>query len=163
MQRERFWFATAMAAAPVVLLLLTMTPRIEMLGGGAIEGHVSVQGRPMAGGFILFVPEDSNADSAVGWIDEQGHFAMGPRWHRQGGSGETRFRICLIPQPRHGSREAAQGPDWAGAIEAWAEVDRGAKAVTGLASGFPERLSDPKTSNLEVRLDSGPAQVDIAL
>src|SRR5262249_48829135 len=115
MQRERFWFGTAMAAVPVVFVLLIMTPRVEVLEAGPIEGHVSIQGRPMAGGFILFVPEDSDGDWGVGSIDEQGHFTMGPSWHREERKGETRFRICLIPRPRKGSGEAAQGPDWAGA------------------------------------------------
>jgi len=163
MERERFWFGTAMAAVPVLFVLLTMTPRVEVLDSGPIEGHVSIHGRPMAGGFILFVPEDSNGDWGAGLIDEQGHFTMGPGWHRREGKGETRFRICLIPRPREESGEAARGPDWAEAAATWAEIGPGTKAVTNVAAGFLERLSDPRTSNLKVRLDSGPAQVDIAL
>jgi hypothetical protein len=163
MERERFWVGTAMAAVPVVFVLLTMAPRVEVLRSGPIEGHVSIQGRPLAGGYILFVPEDSNSDWGAGLIDEQGHFTMGPGWRRKVEKGETSFRICLLPKPREGSGEAARGPDWAEAATTWAEIGPGTKAVTNVAAGFLQRLSDPSTTNLKVRLDSGPAQIDIAL
>lgn len=159
MEKERFWFGAMMVAVPVVCLLLLLTPSMEGTRSAPVEGHVSIHGRPMSGGYIFFVPEGSIlADSAVGWIDENGHYMIGPRWLRNGAQDETRFRICLIPRPRPASREGSKGPDRAGAAEASARAGYGAIVTPEVG-----RLSDPKTSHLEVRLDGRPAHVDIAL
>lgn len=151
MERERFWCGTTMIVVPLICLLLPFAPQIEFIQSGTIEGHVSFQGRPLTGGFILFVPEDETCDSAAGYLDEEGHYLIGTRWIRKA-STETRFRICLLPAPGPGPGDALRSPDRAG-------------ERSGQAAASPElrRLRDPRTSNLKVRLDASPAHVDISL
>ncbi len=148
MRRDRFWFGTGLVVVPLVLILLAIVPCFEVKESGPVEGHVSVHGRPLAGGYILFYPE---GPQPVQWmitsIDENGHFTTGCWWHREDMKGMSGFRICLRPNPR----QTSPAPD-------------GARTPTmNVASGLPRRLSNPATTNLEVQLDSGPAHLDIAL
>ena len=150
MRSDRFWFGTGLVLAPIFLTLLSLTPQIELTHSGPLEGRVSIHGRPMTGGFILFVPDDSTIHPIVGMLDQQGHYKIRPSLSQRKAS-DTRFRICLIPKPGQAS-EADQG-----------EGDHEAATVAHVDAGFPMRLSDPRTSHLEVRLDTRRARVDIAL
>lgn len=164
MHKERLWFGTALVVAPLLIFLLTIAPRSEANRNGPVEGHVSIQGRPMDGGFILFIPDDLKLNAAVGWVDEKGYYAVSPNWHRKGARDETRFRICLIPKPRHRSGGGLSAPNRGDHHGATEQADDGdPKVIEKVAGGIPRRLSDPRTSPLEVRLDSRPAKVDIAL
>jgi hypothetical protein len=77
-QRQRFWFGTAMVIVPCALLLLAIMPALtEENGSGQIEGYVSFHGRPLAGGFISFIPIDPHDGNwGDGLIDENGHFLI---------------------------------------------------------------------------------------
>jgi hypothetical protein len=164
MQRERFWFGMALVIAPVLLLLLTITPGIEEDQSGPVEGHVSFHGRPLAGGTIMFIPKDSSRISwAMGGIDESGHYEIGSDWHRELLKGKAGYRICVMPDYRTTSGRISQGPDRAQTGGTQSGTKAAGYPNMSVASGFPQQLTDPQTTRLEVRLDSGPAQVDIAL
>jgi hypothetical protein len=164
MHRDRFWFGMAMTIAPVLLLLLMITPSIEENASGPIEGHVSFHGRPLAWGTIIFVPKDArNVGWAVGSIDESGHYQIGSEWHREVLRGKSGFRICVMPDYREITGGISQGPDRARTGGTRSGTKAAGYANMSVASGFPRQLTDPQTTRLEVRLDSGPAQVDIAL
>jgi hypothetical protein len=164
MKNERFWFGVALCVLPLVIILSALGPPSDDGRSGWVEGHVSIHGHPMAGGYIVFVPDDLRLRSAVGWLDDQGHYVIGPGWRRKGEKVESRFRICLIPKSRRSSWGVSHGPDWAGASGGGTNpAGPDASAAMNVASGGLQRLSDPRTSDLEVRLDSGPAQIDIAL
>ena len=165
MHKERLWVGTALVVAPLLIFLLTIAPRSEASRNGPIDGHVSIQGRPMVGGFILFIPDDRKLNAVVGWVDEKGDYAVSPNWHRKGARDETRVRICLIPKRRPQSGGGLSAPDRGDDHGATAEADDDGEpmVIEKVAGGIPRRLSDPRTSPLEVRLDSRPAKVDIAL
>ena len=164
MKRERFWFGVTLCFVPVVLLLRALGPSIKGDRSGPVEGHVSIHGRPMTGGLIYFVPDDLDLQAAIGRVDNKGHYTIGPSWYRKGTSGDARYRICLIPKPRRAASGEPSDLDWVGTFGA--DADPGNPEPMGptkVASRSLRRLSDPSTSDLEVRLDSGPAQIDIAL
>jgi hypothetical protein len=164
MHRDRFWFGMAMVIVPVLLLLLMFTPSVEENESGPVEGHVSFHGRPLAGGTILFIPKDS---PCVGWvtggIDESGHYEIGSEWHRELLKGRAGYRICVMPDYHKTSGRISQGPDRARTGGTRSGTKAAGYPNMSVASGFPRQLTDPQTTRLEVRLDSGPAQVDIAL
>jgi len=164
MQKDRFWFGTFLVAAPALLCLMLVMPRIETRRGGPLEGQVKIHGRPMAGGFIVFVPDDPKANAAVGAIDEKGHYEIESRWLRENAKSQAHFRICLIPKPGRDDRnvgierEPARLGDAGGATE-----HDGLTTIATVASKWPRRLSDPKTSHLEVEIGPEPTRVDITL
>jgi hypothetical protein len=162
MERERFWFGTALVVVPVALLLLMITPRQDV-PRGHVEGHVSVHGRPMTGGYIVFWPQDWETDLAISSIDDHGHYQADLSWPRTEAGGTTRFRVCVVPRTvRRASRPGANEVFRADVPQARRNGGRGT-LVTGVAADFPRRLSDPRTSSLEVHLNTGPAWVDITL
>ena len=164
MRKERFWFGTALAVLPVLMLLTLFVPSMKSSRGGPLEGHVKVQGRPLAGGFILFVPDDPKANTAIGLIDEAGHYQIESRWLRGDAEAQSHFRICLIPNQGDDRRshglvnEPARLRDG----EAHDESDRPVP-IMKVAAGLPRRLTDPRTSKLEVLIGPGPTRVDITL
>jgi hypothetical protein len=164
MKRERFWFGVTLCFVPVVLLLLALGPFNKENRSGPVEGHVSIHGRPMTGGHIWFVPDDLNLQPAGGRVDNRGHYRIGPSWYRKGTSSEARYRICLIPKPRRAAWGEPSDLDWVGTFGVGADPgNTEPMGPTKVASRSLRRLSDPSTSDLEVRLDSRPAQIDIAL
>ncbi len=160
MKRERLWFGTAMIVVPVLLLLLALSPGIELTRSGPVEGHVSFHGRPLSGGSILFVPEEEGqGDWALARIDENGHYVIGSIWARKASSSKTRYRICLMPNSHHGASKT-----WHGAVlAAWSGPGAVAFPPPDASSGFPAQFYDPKTTRLQVRLGSEPARIDVAL
>jgi hypothetical protein len=164
MHKARFWFGTAMAVVPVLSLLLAMALSVEVKQSGPIEGHVSFHGRPLPGASVLFIPEDTPRLSwGLGCADENGHYVLGSEWHREIMKGKLRFRICVMPDYRDPSLKAAPGSSSAGIRQAQSGATTAGIGTMSVASGLPRPWSDPKTTQLEVQLDSGPAQVDIAL
>lgn len=163
MRRERFWFGTALVAVPLVLLLLAVAPGDELAQGAPVEGHVSIHGHPMAGGYIIFVPEDWKTSSVVGVIDETGHYRVQPYWYGLDVRGDRRFRICLFP----GRRPSPDGETIVS--ESARKARRGANAMEGgqsfasVLKSLPQQVSHPRFSPLEVWLNSGPAHIDITL
>jgi hypothetical protein len=152
MQRERFWFGTVMASVPVLFLLLAICPGVEVERSGPVEGHVSLHGRPLARASVFFIPEDTQHGSwALGFADDNGHFAIGSEWHREVLKGKARFRICVVPDQRVQSGEISPGLEGSGV------------PTMNVASGSSGHWSDFRTTPLNVQLDSGPAQVDITL
>ena len=168
MKRDRFWFGAVVLGVPVVLGILLFTPGLRLTPSGPVEGSVSFHGRPLAGGSILFVPEDSKqTEWAHAWIDEKGHYAIGSDWRREGANGRRRFHICVIPDSHKIAARAAQGAQggsWGGhhASAWWGSGDVAFPPPSG-ASGFPARLGNPRTTKLEVQLGSEPARIDVAL
>jgi hypothetical protein len=164
MQRDRFWFGTAMVIVPVLLLLLAITPSIEENQSGPVEDRVSFHGRPLAGGTIIFIPKDTRHGSeAIGCIDESGHYEIGSDWNREALKGKADFRICVMPDYRKATGMDSQGPVRTGTDGTRSGTSEAGYPNMSVASGFPRQLTDPQTTRLEVRLDSGPAQVDINL
>jgi hypothetical protein len=168
MKKARFWFGTAMLVVPVVLSVLLFTPGLRLTRSGPVEGSVSFHGRPLAGGSILFVPEDSpQTEWAHAWLDESGHYVIGSGWLREGNRGKTRFRICVIPNSHKLTVKGLRGPGGIGSGgqigTAWWGYGEVAFPPPSVATGFPQRLSNPRTTQLEVQLGSEPARIDVAL
>ncbi len=110
MKRDRFWFGTAMIAVPVMFLLISVNPVIKLTRSGPVEGHVSFHGRPLAGGSILFVPEDTPEGTwALAWTDENGDYTIGSVWSRTASASKIRYRICLLPDSHQAMARANTG------------------------------------------------------
>jgi hypothetical protein len=164
MKRARFWFGTVALGVPVLLVALSLTPGLRLTHSGPVEGWVSFHGRPLACGSILFVPEDPKQTQwAHAWTDENGHYVIDSDWCRDGAHDMTRFRICVMPDSHASRRQAAPRPGEAGYRSAWYGLGDVAFPPPSVASGFPRRLCDPKTTGLEVQLGSQASRVDIAL
>ena len=164
MKRARFWFGAITLVVPLLLVVLLLTPKVRLTQSGPVEGWVSVHGRPLACGSILFVPEDATETQwAYAWTDENGHYVIGSDWCRDGVPGKTRYRICVIPHSHASRRQAALWRGGAGFRSAWYGSGDVALPAPSVASGFPQRLNDPKTTRLEVHLGSEPSRVDVAL
>jgi hypothetical protein len=160
MKRDRFWFGTAMIAVPVMLLLVTLSPGFKLTRSGPVEGHVTFRGRPLAGGSILFVPEDPRQGAwALAWIDENGDYRIGSIWSRDGSVSKMRYRICLMPDTHDARSPLLRRSEFK---TAWAGPGSNvAFPEPAASSGFPAKLCDPKTTRFEVVLGSEPAHVDI--
>jgi hypothetical protein len=169
MQKARFWLGTALVVIPLMLCAILFMPGFRLTRNGPVEGWVSYHGRPLAGGSILFVPEDSKeTEWALAWIDEKGHYVIGSGWAREGSSSKTRFRICVIPNTHELTAKPPWGPrssdgSWGAAEAAWWGVGDVAFPSPIGSTGFPQRLSNPRTTQLEVDLGSEPARIDVSL
>ena len=163
MKKARVWFGTLVVVVPVLLAMLAFMPGVRLAHSGPVEGVVIYHGHPLAGGSILFVPEDTkHLEWAHAWTDENGHYWIGSDWHRALSGGKTRFRICVVPDSHKTSAKAPQRRGW-GAVTAWSGIGDVAFPTPTVASGFPRQMSDPRTTRLHVELGSEPARVDIAL
>jgi hypothetical protein len=159
MKKYRFWFGTAMIVVPVMLLLVSLSPGIELARSGPVEGHVTFHGRPLAGGSILFVPEDTRDGAwALAFLDENGHYTIGSIWSRKASSSKARYRICLIPDSPGTPSRSLDSPAMNAALSGVGAV---AFPPPATSSGFPTTLCDPKTTRFEVVLGSEPSRVDI--
>ena len=164
MKRARFWFGAVALGAPVLLVVLSLTPGLRLTHSGPVEGWVSFHGRPLAWGSILFVPDDAKLTQwAHAWTDENGHYVIDSDWCRDGAHGKTHYRICVIPDSHASRRQAARRQGGAGFRSAWCGSGNVAFPPPSAATGFPQRLCDPKTTRLEVQLGSEPSRVDVAL
>ncbi len=160
MKRDRFWFGTAMVAVPMLFFLASMSPGIALTRSGPVEGHVSFHGRPLAGGSILFVPEDTRQGVwAMAWIDEDGYYTIDSAWTRKASASKMRYRICLMPDSHKmavkGRRKLAMKTSWSG-------TGTVGFPAPDASSGFPAQVCDPKTTRFEAVLGTEPAQVDVA-
>lgn len=164
MQKDRFWFGLVLVGAPALFCLLLTLPRIESRRGRPLEGQVNIHGRPMAGGFIVFVPDDPKANMAIGSLDKKGHYEIEARWLEEDAKSRTHFRICLIPKPQPDDRdgEIVREPARLGDGRGEAEDVR-STTIAKVAAGVPRRLTDPRTSDLEVQLVPEATRVDITL
>jgi hypothetical protein len=163
MKRSRIWFGTLIIVVPVFLAMLLFVPGVPLTHSGPVAGMVIYQGRPLAGGSILFVPEDTkHSEWAHAWIDENGRYWIGRDWRRSLSGGKARFRICVIPNSHKASDGAPRGRDGQ-AVTAWSGTGDVALPAPAAASGFPQNVSDPRTTQLEVQLGSEPARIDVAL
>lgn len=177
MKTARFWTGTGLLTAVCVLGIVTLAPGYRLAGDGPVEGRVCYRGRPLAGGMILFFPEDRERFTmGQAIIDQYGRFAVDPEWQR-GGPGSTNYRICVIPSRRAAEAAEAEAAARNGGAEATAGQATGARVLpaampwVGLSfpgdrparSHFIERFADPDTSRLVVRLGSGPARIELNL
>lgn len=177
MKTARFWTGTGLLTAACVLGIVTLAPGYRLGGDGLVNGRVFHRGRPLAGGLILFFPEDRerfNMGQAV--IEPDGRFAVDPEW-RRGGPGAGNFRICIIPGPsaiqaaeaeeavNDAILETADGPE-SGAQVLPAAMPGGIKPFAGNRPARPhfiQRFAHPETSRLVVRLGSAPARIELNL
>jgi hypothetical protein len=143
------------------------TPGFRLTSSGSVEGWVSFHGRPLAGGSILFVPEDSRErEWALAWIDARGHYVIGSGWSRERAGSKTRFRICVVPDTHEVTAKAPPGPGagGSGAVDAaWWGIGDVTFPIPNETTGFPLRLSNPRTTRLAVDLGTEPARIDVAL
>lgn len=177
MKTARFWTGTGLLTAACVMGIVTLAPGYRLAGDGLVEGRVWHRGRPLAGGIILFFPEDTERftmGQAV--IDQEGRFAADPEWQR-GGPGSTNFRICVIPSLRAvravESASAAMNTKPGPTTGQGTEIRVVPAALPGPTGPLPqyrpaqpsfvERFADPATSRLMVRLGAGPARIDLNL
>lgn len=158
MEKQRFWVGLALIAMPfscLFLLFLVPAPVVDDVWTEPVEGHVSIHGCPVTSGYIVFYPEDESSDPIAGLIDPDGHYEIGPRWLRNQAT-ETRFRICLVPGHPFRSSGAPRDPDVL-------RTSGDAGARPSMPAREIERLRDPTTTNLEVRLGAQAAEVDVDL
>jgi len=163
MQKERFWFGMALVVLPIMGLLLAASPRVAVSVTRPIKGHVSIHGRPLADGYIVFVPEDTRQFWAVGRIDKTGHYVVRPTWDPQKSRGEDSFRICLFPVAPHPPEGARPDPDRGETLDASSNRGDAAFIRTSVEVGVPPQLSDPSTTQLKVHRGPPPTKVDIEL
>ncbi len=168
MHRSRFWFGVGLVLVPVLFGALLFGPSLRLTPRGPVEGFVSFHGRPLAGGSILFVPEDPrHHEWAHAWIDGAGHYRIESGWDRDGSGDGDRFRICVIPNSHKVGTKAPQGPHGDSARRnfgtAWWGIGEVAFPAPPAGSGFPRRLSNPATTELEVRIGSSPSRIDVTL
>lgn len=157
MEKERFWFGTALIALPLFCLfvpLLFPEPVIKDTQTPPFEGRVSVNGHPLTHGFIVFYPEDETSDPASSYIDATGHFEIGPRWLRNRASA-TNYRICVIPSRSELFSDLMTPEE--------AARDYLSHGLGSIPVPEIERLSKPQTTKLKVRLDDQTAEVDVNL
>ncbi len=80
--------------------ILIATSRGNHAESGPVRGRVTYNGRPVTGGTILFISEDTRrSDDRWVWIDRSGHYECGTGWRRDR-SAPTRFRICVVLDAR---------------------------------------------------------------
>jgi hypothetical protein len=176
MKTMRFWVGTLIC----VLIILVIAPGEHIARTGRVVGRVKYHGRPLAGGAILFFPDEpKRADFGRAMIDETGRFAVDSDWRREG-PGRTRFRICVFLDPTKypGSPQPAQEgaaprPDQGETPAAAAQVipvsmvpgrlEFPAPRAAGGSDPPPPRFSNPATSGLAVQLGPEPARIDIDL
>lgn len=164
MQKERFWFGTSLVVIPALFFLMLIMPPMKAPRGGPLEGDVKIHGRPLAGGYILFVPDDSKAATAIGLIDGQGHYQIESRSLEEGAEVPTHFRIRLIANQDDDdvNHEIVSEPAPIRDAQSHAEANR-PRTVTKVAAGLPRWLTDPRTSALQVQIGPEPTRVDITL
>jgi hypothetical protein len=177
MKTVRFWVGTGVLTAVCVLAIFAMATGYHIGRAGRVEGHVSYHGRPVAGGFVRFFPDDADrCDYARGRIDKHGHYEMDPDWRREG-PGRTRFRICLTLDPNafptdprpaeHSATPRADRAEAPGAQVVAVSMGSGGRAIPGAGpaggSGSYPRFTDPATTHLAVQLGPEPAHIDIDL
>jgi hypothetical protein len=187
MNRARFWTGTLMLAGPAMAIILALSPEGEKRYG-AVEGTVTYRGRPVHGGMIFFLADGwTTVDAVHTAIDKDGHFRCDPSWTKERAA-PKRFRICVVlnqreypPPPEPQPAEADDRDEYPGDVPRWrrpAQEDRPAFRLVRASwqppgPDVPEppvvrrprkhRFSDPKTTNLAVRLDRRPARLDIEL
>lgn len=157
MEKERFWFGTALIALPLIFLfvpLLMPEPVIKDIQTAPFEGRVSVNGRPLTHGFIVFYPEDETSDPASSYIDATGHFQIGPRWLRNRASA-TNYRICVVPSRSEQFHDLMTPEE--------AARDYRSHGLGTIPAVEIEQLSKPQTTKLKVQLDDQTTEVDVDL
>lgn len=133
-----------------MIFALAMSPGIDRVSSsGPVQGRVTFNGRPLDGGYIVFVPIEGNHD---GWasasIDQDGHYSLDPQWHR-GSCGRGQFRIGVIPSNR--------------TLMAHSSEVAGSRQSAGALHQFPGRYINWRTSGLQVTLGCESARVEIEL
>jgi len=163
MQKQRFWFGMALVVLPVMGLLLAASPRVEVSVTKPIEGHVSIHGRPLADGYIVFIPEDTGQFWAIGRIDQTGHYVVRPTWDPEKSRNEAGYRICLFPVASRPPERARPDPDRGKTLDAGSNRGSATFIRTSVKVDVPPHLSDPSTTQLKVHRGPPPSKVDIEL
>ena len=100
MKIMRFWVGTGLLTLSCVLIILAMAPGEHIARTGRVVGRVKYHGRSVAGGAILFFPDDTKrSDFGRAMLDDEGRFAIESDWRREG-PGRARFRICVFLDPK---------------------------------------------------------------
>src|SRR5262249_39071236 len=140
--------------------LVAARPEMGVSESQPIEGHVSINGRPLTSGYIVFIPDDIKKHWASGSIDKTGHYVVRPRWDRRQVKDEDGFRICLFPDSAQSAARATPNP-----ARGDAESDHrdSGSSPPNEDAGVPRQLSDPNTTQLKVHLGAESTRVDIEL
>jgi hypothetical protein len=81
------------------MTIIMALPGRPTASSGRVAGTVFYRGRPMAGGLIYFIPEESGrGERMCAGIDKDGHFECDPEWRRDPAA-RQRFRISVVPGP----------------------------------------------------------------
>jgi len=166
MKTTRVWLARSLAlVACGALPMLVGIPGFES-SAGQVWGRVRLNGRPLTGGVVVFLPVGGSLSQAVGGlIVRDGSYSIGSTWRRTG-PGRARFKICVIPPgPRkvttHWAPENEGRPPKAVPVS-FVPESRVPHGDTH-ESVVPERVRDFSTTDLEVELGQEPARIDIDL
>jgi hypothetical protein len=183
MSTERFWIGTLMLTGLAMAVILALSPA-EAQEYGTVEGTVTYHGCPVHRGAIFFLAEGQPLEDAVcAWIDNDGHYRCDPSWRRDREA--KRFRIFVVLNPGDyppldlPTAEAAAGDEDDGypGLERTDERARPRARVIRASLRSPDletptrpvvrrrppRFSNPRTTDLAVRLGPEPARVDVAL
>jgi hypothetical protein len=163
MKRERFWFGSAVAVVVVMALVVAARPGVGVSESRPIEGHVRINGRPLAGGYIVFIPDDIKKHWASGSIDETGHYVVRPSWDRREVRDEDSFRICLFPASALSAVRATPESNRGDPGGAESHHRDSGSSPPNEDAGVPRQFSDPNTTLLKVHLGAEPTKVDIEL
>lgn len=184
MNTYRFWTGNALASCVALGAILAVSPGRDPQFG-RVEGTVTYRGRPLKNGTVFFVSEDHRrSEDRHAFIDDKGHFECDPYWRRDR-EAPTRFRICVV---LHDCPSASEASADAGAVSRPGleseepAVPRGEEAtptarVLRASTGAPRtdaapgtspkrrspRFSDPRTTDIQVRLGAEPANLHIEL
>ena len=184
MHASRFWVG-AVALTVVAFGLLIATSRGHHAGSGPVRGRVTYNGRPVIGGTIMFISEDTRrSDDRWVWIDRSGHYECGTDWRRDRAT-PTRFRICVVLdaskyplRPRRTDVAGMRVPPQGGGT---GRLPRGGGGPAPIAlpavyapSGPPglrtanstateRRFGNPNTTDLAVHLGPEPATINVDL
>ena len=142
--------------AALAIVMLVATPSSDSYTGGRIWGRVTYHGRPVTGAGIVFCPVQPNAGSGAGAIiGNNGLYSIDSGWVRATNA-RVSYTICVLQDQRRVNHRASTD-----------QTSRASEISTAghptVATGFPARFSNVKSSPLQVALGPESARVDIDL
>jgi hypothetical protein len=128
-----------------VATLLAIVASVGCSGSGLeseVSGTVTLDGRPIGPGSVVFSPVEGTSDPADGAIQLDGSYSL--KTSRDVGlhPGQYRASVSVFDQP---------------------EVKPGERGMTPAKLVTPEKYSDPSTSGLEYAVEPGKQKIDIEL
>jgi hypothetical protein len=110
MKNDRFWTGLALLMTPLALFALCHSVQ-WLLPVASVEGRITRDGHPLAGGTICFASLDrEQSGDMIGQISADGYFTCCPRWWVPSGN-LARYEIFVYPTPGPSPRSDGSGPD----------------------------------------------------